>query len=170
MDFDCKKVLTPFTKDKEKWLGWKGYFSDYFIQLKEKVETNALPDELTDVSEPNFPYERNGRNYYMYFYPVEEPEPKQEWRPYESLFEMACDISGCSQVSDDMISVASFLIGKQLTAGNTTYAISAIDYNLDTVLMHDQWFSMERLFQDGWKWIDAQESVARRCGIREEVE
>lgn len=172
MEFDCEKVMTPFTKDKERWLGWKGYFSDFFIQIKEMVEANASLGELTHISVPNFPYEKNNTNHYMYFYPVEEPEPKKEttWRPYKSLTEMAIDINGYQDDGEELSEYALVrsLVGKTLKSDDDlVFVIFAIDFNDSTILLNDIWYDMERLFREEWEWFDASAERSKLCGIEE---
>lgn len=178
MEFDKSKVLGPLSDNNSDYEGWFGYFADTLSLLETIVEDDyksgvgkqGIYDQLlracdkTD-NDMNFICDRTKIGY-VYFYPVEKPEPK--WRPYKNLTEMVADLMDFHPKGEGFSAgaLARILIGTHFFLGDYIYTPTTIDTISDSLYM-DGWVSMDDLLNAGWMFIDPETDSFKRCGIRE---
>lgn len=151
MEFDESRVLTPFTADKSKWIGWKGYFALEARYLKEYFERNDSLRLLSGISSSySYPYKENCAfcrpdDCYAFFYPVEPPAAKSVWRPYKSIEEMHDDLGFMH--SDKVGSVRDFANEVIKAKGKDTYVfMQSFDFEESAVAIDGNVYSMEEIF------------------------
>lgn len=191
MDFDNKKVLTPFTEDKEEWVGWRGFGSDRMTTMKQQVadysggtgDVRCLIgiNEAGDANNGDYPYRFDNVDF-RYFYPIEPPAKKPTYRPCKNLEELANSANDglpiLSNTDDEKVNQSDLFInlkGRPIRYKwkDMIVCIDGIDFSDATYPGFRQvhlscigWETFEGLFNK-YEWAN-KEGDARIIGVKED--